>query len=465
MPEQQNIEYKQSWHDDYLKWVCGFANAIGGVISIGKDDNGNVVHLPDYKTLMETIPNKIRDLMGIICDVQLHTENEKNFISIKVNPYTVPVSLRGRYYYRSGSSKMELTGVELNEFLLKKAGKTWDDVVEEVATIVDIDENSLAKFIADSKEKGRMPDTKGLSTFQILDKLRLTDGTRLKRGALILFGKDPNRFYPNIQVKIGRFGSDASDLKFQEVLEGNLVQLVQEVQVQLNYKFLTRPIAFEGFQRTEKDQYPIQALREMLLNALVHRTYMGAAIQMRVFDNKLSIWNEGGLPYGLSLEDLKLEHNSRPRNPIIANACFFAGYIDTWGRGTLKIINSCKEAGLPEPEIIEKDGGVSVTLFNTTDDVVSRGQVGGQEEKKKTRLVDGLVDGLVDRLVDRLVDSQKQILELIEANPKISKREMAEKIGISSTAIDKNLKTLKSKNIIRRVGNDKTGHWEIKSTE
>jgi ATP-dependent DNA helicase RecG len=296
MPEQQNIEWKQSWHDDYLKWICGFANAIGGIIYIGKDDNGNVVNLPNYKTLMEIIPNKIRDLMGIICDVQLHTENEKVFISIKVNPYTVPVSLRGRYYYRSGSTKMELTGVELNEFLLKKAGKTWDDIVEEGATTADIDENSLLKFIADSKEKGRMPDTHGLSPFQILEKLRLTAGTRLKRGALILFGKDPNRFYPNIQVKIGRFGNDASDLKFQEVLEGNLVQLVQEVQVQLNYKFLTRPIAFEGFQRLEKDQYPIQALREMLLNALVHRTYMGAAIQMRVFDNKFSIWNEGGLP-------------------------------------------------------------------------------------------------------------------------------------------------------------------------
>jgi ATP-dependent DNA helicase RecG len=228
MPEQQNVEYKQSWHDDYLKWVCGFANAIGGVIYIGKDDSGNVVHLPDYKALMETIPNKIRDLMGIICDVQLHTESGKNYISIQVNPYTVPVSLRGRYYYRSGSTKMELTGVELNEFLLKKAGKTWDDVVEEGATIADIDENSLTKFINDSKEKGRMPDTHGLTTFQILDKLRLTEGTKLKRGALILFGKDPNRYYPNIQVKIGRFGTDASDLKFQEVLEGNLVQLVRK---------------------------------------------------------------------------------------------------------------------------------------------------------------------------------------------------------------------------------------------
>lgn len=343
MSEKQNVEYKQSWHDDYLKWVCGFANAIGGVIFIGKDDNGNAVHLKDYAKLLVDIPNKIRDAMGIICDVQLHDEHGKKYISIQVNPYSVAVSLRGRYYYRSGSVKMELTGVELNDFLLKKAGNTWDDVVEEGATIKDIDENSIAKFIEDSREMGRIPEIKGLSPFKILEKLQLTKGNNLKRAAIILFGKDPNMFYPNIQVKIGRFGKDSTDLKFHELVEGNIIKMIDEVQEQLNRKFLVRPIDFVGMQRIEKDEYPIAALREMILNALVHRNYMGAHIQLRVYDDKLSIWNEGGLPLGLTLEELKEEHNSRPRNPKIAKACFMAGYIDSWGRGTLKIYNSCKE--------------------------------------------------------------------------------------------------------------------------
>jgi ATP-dependent DNA helicase RecG len=99
MAEQQNIEYKQSWHDDYLKWVCGFANATGGFIYIGKDNEGKVKHLSDYAKLMEDIPNKIRNSMGIICDVKLEDEKGKKYISIKVNPYTVAVSLRGRFYY------------------------------------------------------------------------------------------------------------------------------------------------------------------------------------------------------------------------------------------------------------------------------------------------------------------------------------------------------------------------------
>jgi len=455
MPESQNIEYKQSWHDDYLKWVCGFANAIGGIIYIGIDNKGNVAHLADYAKLMEDIPNKIRNAMGIICDVQLEDKQGNKYISIKVNPYSVAVSLRGRFYYRTGSTNLELTGVELNEFLLKKSGKTWDDVAEETATIKDIDEQSITKFIDDSKEKGRMPETKGLSAFQVLEKLQLTEGKKLKRAAIVLFGKDPNRFYPNVQVKIGRFGKDSTDLKFHEIVEGNLVYMLAEVQVQLNHKFLIRPIEFAGMQRIENTEYPIDALREMLLNALVHRNYMGAHIQLRVFDDRLSIWNEGGLPFGLTIEELKGEHNSRPRNPKIAKACFMAGYIDAWGRGIFKILNACKEANLPEPGIKEMNGGIEVTLFKAT--------------ANQNRLADGLVDGLVKGLVINLVkglvkelsDTQIKILNLISEDMNITKRDMAKHIGTSTTTIDNHIEILKTKKVLERVGGRKTGYWHI----
>ncbi|HAN77205.1 MAG TPA: transcriptional regulator [Bacteroidales bacterium] len=451
MPEQHNIEYKKDWHDDYLKWICGFANAAGGVMYIGKNDDGDVVHLSDFKYLMDMIPQKIRNSLGLVCDVNLLEADEKKYIEIRTNAYTVPVSLRGRYYYRSGTTNIELTGLELNEFLLKKAGKTWDDVPEESATLFDIDSQSIAKFIESSKEKGRMPEISGLSTFQILEKLRLTEGKKLKRAAIILFAKDPNKFYPNVQVKIGRFGTDSTDLLFHEIIEGNLVQMLDAVPQQLNYKFLTRPIDFVGLQRIERNQYPPQAIREMLLNAMVHRSYSGAPVQIRVHNNRISIWNQGILPTGLKTEDLKVEHNSFPRNPKIAEACFMAGYIDAWGRGTLKIISACKESGLPEPEIQEMNGGVMATLFTRKI----------EPELEGNGLVDGLVDGLVNGLVDKLAESQQLILKLIQSNPKILIDEMAKRIGISRTAIDKNIIFLKNKNIIRRVGNSKTGYWEI----
>ena len=362
-PEQQNTEFKSSWHDDYLKWVCGFANASGGIIFIGKDDNGTVVGVADYKKLMDDIPNKIKNSMGITAEVNLHEEAEKHFIEIITQSYSVPISLRGRYYYRSGSTKQELSGAALNEFLLKKSGKTWDDVLEPRASFADINEETVATFLKASENAGRLPENEGLTLQELFEKLRLTENGQLKRAAIILFGHDPAKYYPNTFVKIGRFGKDDTDLKFQETEEGNLIVLLQSVLYQLNHKFLIRQIEFEGMHRIEKGEYPVPALREMLLNSLVHRNFMGAPVQIRVYDDKISIWNEGALPEGLTLDALKRPHSSRPRNPIIADVSFKGGYIDAWGRGTIKILDTCKQAGLPEPEMQEQDGGFIITLF------------------------------------------------------------------------------------------------------
>ena len=132
---------------------------------------------------------------------------------------------------------------------------------------------------------------------------------------------------------------------------------------QSNHKYLTQKIHFEGLYRIEKGEYPAPAIREMLLNALVHRNYMGAPTQIRVYDDKINVWNDGTLPEGINLEALKRPHSSKPRNPVIADVCFKGGLIDSWGSGTIKIIDTCKQAELPEPEFIEQDGGFLVALF------------------------------------------------------------------------------------------------------
>lgn len=368
MPEKQNEEYKLGWHDDYLKWICGFANAQGGTIYIGKDDNGNIVGVSDYKRLMDDLPNKIRNSMGITSEINLLESGDKKYIEIITPAYNVPVSLRGRYYYRSGSTNQELTGNTLNDFFNKKSGQTWDDVIEPRAKISDINVDALKTYLSAAAKAGRLPsDINELSTEEILEKLRLTEDGKLKRAAIVLFGKDPARFYPNIFVKIGRFSGKDNDIVYQEVIEGNLISVLKSVIEQLNIKFLIRLISFEGLQRIEKNQYPIEALREMLLNALIHRNYLGAATQIRIYDNKISIWNDGQLPNGISIETLKRTHASKPHNPILADVSFKGRYIDSWGRGTLKIINVSKEANLPEPIFQETDGGFMVTLYNSKD--------------------------------------------------------------------------------------------------
>src|SRR5690606_1393536 len=261
----------------------------------------------------------------------------------------------------------------LNEFLLKKSGKTWDDVIEPRASFDDIDEETVAKFLVMAKEKGRLPEVDGLNTEQLFDKLRLTENGQLKRAALVLFGKDPGRFSPSIYVRIGRF-RDELDLVFQESEEGCIMNLYQTVLDQINHKFIVKNITFEGMHRIETPEYPREAMREAILNALVHRNYMGAHTQIRVYDDKITFWNDGSLQSPLTIESLKRPHSSRPRNVLIADVCFKGGLIDAWGRGTIKIIESCKQAGLPEPEIMERDGGLLVTLFknNLTTELLTK---------------------------------------------------------------------------------------------
>ncbi len=436
MPEQQNIEYKSTWHEGYLKWVCGFANAQGGVIFIGRDDNGNIIGVEDYKRLMDDIPNKVRNAMGISVEVNLHEENGKHFIEIVTLPYSVPISLRGRYYYRSGSTKQELTGASLNEFLLKKSGKTWDNVIEPRATFDDIDDTAVAKFLFMAKEKGRLPEMEELTTEQLFDKLRLTENGRLKRAALVLFGKDPGKFYPSIFVRIGRFRKDDMDLVFQESEEGNLMNLYQAVLDQINHKFIVRNITFEGMHRIETPEYPREAMREAILNALVHRSYMGAHTQIRVYDDKITFWNEGKLPSDLTLELLRRSHSSRPRNIVIADVCFKGGLIDAWGRGTTKIIESCKQAGLPEPEIIEENGGMLVTLFKNN-----------LTSEKLAKL------GLNER--------QLKAFEYVKEKGKITNKEYQQLNNTIDRTALRDLEALVELSIFKRVGEKKGAYYEL----
>jgi ATP-dependent DNA helicase RecG len=197
--------------------------------------------------------------------------------------------------------------------------------------------------------------------------------------ALVLFAKDPRDFFPTMYIQIGRFRRTKVNLLFQEVIEGNLIQSLEETLAVLDRKFLISPVSFEGIHRIEKWQYPLPALREILLNILVHRNYMGAHTQIAVYDDNISFWNDGGLPVGWTIEDLLKRHDSMPRNPIIANACFLGGYIDAWGRGIEKIIEACKKEGLPAPEF-DDSKGFRVTLYSETPALAKRKDAGDTRE-------------------------------------------------------------------------------------
>ncbi len=256
----------------------------------------------------------------------------------------------------------------------------------------------------------------------------LLENGQLKRSAVLLFGKNPCRFYINAYVKIGRFGNTDDDLRFQEVVEGNAYQLADKTLDILDKKFLISPISYQGLQRIENWEYPYEAIREVILNAIVHRDYMGAPIQISVYDDKLMVWNEGSLPDDLTIEDLKKKHSSRPHNPILAGTFFKGGLIEAWGRGTIKILNECKKAGLPEPIIESTSGGISITILKNVFD-------------NKSLIIKGL--------------NQRQIksIEYLKENIKITNKTYQDLCNVSKATATRDLTELVEKhNLLERTG-------------
>ncbi len=263
MPENHNIEWKTSWRDEYLKWVCGFANASGGKLYIGIDDQGKITGIDNYRELLEQLPNKFRDILGVYAEVNLQIDNGKHYLEIIVPRYDVPISLRSKYYIRTGSTLQELKGQALNEFILKRTGKTWDDLPVESATLKDVDEQAVKFFIKKAlKSKRIAQDAAYENTKTLLNNLHLiNENGKLKNSALLLFGKDPKKYFTLAYFKIGRFGQSNADLKFQDVIEGNLIEMADKVMDILKSKYLVFPIRYEGMQRIEELEYPEPALR------------------------------------------------------------------------------------------------------------------------------------------------------------------------------------------------------------
>jgi len=466
MKETQTIEWKENWRDEFLKWICGFANAQGGTLFIGVDDKGNIIGVESPKKLLDDLPNKIKDILGILVEINLlaSTENEKHYIEIKVPHYNNPISFKGRYYIRIGSTIQELTGTSLNDFLLKRAGTTWDSIFEQNASIDDLDLISINQFINDSKKVGRIQIEEGIDLIHLLEKLRIYENGLLKRAAIVLFAKDPGKFYPCLSVKIGRFGKSDADLKYHEVVEGNLIQMKEQIIQILNAKFFIHPIEFEGLQRIEKNQYPVDAVREMIFNALVHRNYSGAATQIRIHDNYISTWNDGGLPEGISEQDLWKTHQSKPRNPFIADVCFKAGYIDTWGRGTLKIIESCIENKLPDPVLKEEQGGFICQLFKSELTTKDQSDLKINLKTQQDEIIETIRDkyGInTGEIRDKYGIKSIEIIVLLNNQTGITLSTVAAELQISLSTVEKTIRKLSMDNIIKRIGSRKSGYWKI----
>lgn len=445
MAESQNIEYKESWRDEYLKWVCGFANAQGGTIYIGVDDNGKVIGVKDIKKLMEDIPNKIQSGLGIVADVNKHTKGGKEYLEIKIKPSSFPVSYHGQFHYRSGSTKQQLTGIALSEFIMRKTGARWEDVTVDDITVDDLDDESFKIFRREALRKKRMTEAElNISNAELLQKLHLIKDGKLKRSAVLLFYSDPSTVQNGSFIKIGKF-DEKGIVTYHHDLEESLIVNASKVIDLIYLMYLKAKISYEHDVRVEEYPFARAAIREAIYNAIAHNCYMyGAPIQIRIADDSITISNSCILPDGWTVETLMEPHDSKPYNPDIANVFYRAGFIESWGQGIQKICDACEEIGADLP-VYELRGNDLRIHFKA----LQRALIDQPKVSKNQH----------DTLDDTL---ENKIVALLKENPSITQGVLAEKTKVSVPSIKRTMKILSDTGRIVRKGGKRFGYWEIK---
>lgn len=369
--EGETVEFKEQWTDRALEDLASFANHQGGLLLVGVRDDGVAVGFAPDDAELRRIANQVVDVLGVRPTVERQSFQGTQVLAVRVPAVDGLVPCRGRYFVRVGSTNRDLAPEDVARRALERAGLGWDALpvpgsVDEHA----ISEGTLRRFIG--LAAGRLTSAQEEEPVSaLLEKLRLTEGSRLRRAALLLFGQEPQRVFPSTQVRIARFAGEAIADE-RPPIAGNVFDQLDEALKALRGMLQVRveiPSNGDGgdvtsLQRREIWEYPLPALREALVNALIHRDYTQSGdIQVRVSQDQLDVWNPGGLPAGMSVEDLRRAgHVSRPRNPLLAQVFYYAGLVEQWGTGTTRIIAVCRAAGLPEPEFREEAGGMRVVL-------------------------------------------------------------------------------------------------------
>ena len=362
--ESVSVEFKEKFGKEAIETAVAMANTMGGYILIGIKDDGEVLGLTLRRNTLADWVNEMSQNTEprIIPEIEEVDYKGKNIVIIKVEEHPVkPVFFRGRAYGRVGASNRRLTQREITEMFEASTGTSWDYYLVDASMDV-LDNNAIRKF-------AEMAKLKNYSNEEILRKLHLVRDGKPTRAAVLLFGKDAQEFFMNAVVRVGRFKDteimDTTDIR------GNLFSQVEEAMKAVK-KHLSRRFIIEDTRRKELWDYPLEALREGIINAIIHRDYRRPEeIQIKIYDEHMSVWNPGTLPFDLSVEDLYHEHPSHPRNRLIAEVFYLAGYIEKWGSGTLRMVSSFREHGLPEPKFSTMGDGFLVEfrkdIFNEKD--------------------------------------------------------------------------------------------------
>lgn len=360
MVEGQKIEFKKSFADEdkILRTVCAFTNTKGGKIYIGINDNNKVVGASIGRNTLENFGRKIYETINPPVNANIE-EIKKDSKSVVV--ITIPESeykphfYKGVAYKRVGKIIKQMDATEIRNLIKNELSyeTLFDSVVNQRALIKDVDEKSLKKFV---KKVGK----KYASKKHALSNLKLLKNKKPLNAAILFFGVEPPLLIPMYGVKCAVFKNN--EIKAMKDFTKNIFMVVDNV-VDYILQQCPKKLSFKRAAREEELILPEEAVREAVINSLIHRDYsFPSAVHVIITNEKITIKNPGMLPSEIKKEDLYGPHSSKPRNPTLAQLAHMVGYIEHWGTGTLRIISSMRKAGLDDPVFEEKNGFFAVHL-------------------------------------------------------------------------------------------------------
>ena len=351
--EGQSLEFKSSFSEELLETISAFANADGGIILVGVDDNGTIRGVQVGKGTVTEWANRIQSAIDprLQPAIQIVPGTAGKHIGIiKVSPaVSMAVSTSGRFLKRVGNTNQRMSSQEIAQRLVATMRPTWDSVPCMDVSLDDLDIRAVRHFIAAVKRTKRRPLPEKAQPFAVLEKFGLIQGNQPTRAAVLLFGKDPQKYFSSAYIKVGRFRSETLIVDDKEIA-GNLFAQVEQAMDWFRDRLETAFVITGKPQRDVVWEYPLDALREAIVNAVCHRSYNSlATIQIRLYDYTVEFWNPGGLSPPLTAESLVRKHESVSRNKKIQEMLFYAGLSEQWGTGTLRMAELLQAAGCPAP--------------------------------------------------------------------------------------------------------------------
>lgn len=367
--ESEIVEFKESFNDEALETLGAFVNAIGGTLLLGVKDSGAVCGFDIGKKTLEDIANRIQEATEPRIQPSILTINHegKKIIVITVSAgIGAPVSVRGRYFRRVGKTNQRMSHEEIMQRIVANSKLSWDAVVETNSSLADLDVDNINDFVEMVRREGRHPIPKNVSNLDFLRKIELVIGDQPTRAGILLLGNNPERYFGSAFLKLGRFRSPILIVDDRE-MHGSLINQLDGTMGWFRERLETAFIITGNPQREVIWEYPLDAIREAVINLLSHRDYIsGAHSQIRLYDERLEFWNAGSLPNGLTTEMLFIEHKSIPRNKKIAEAFFYMGLIERWGSGTIRIAKELQKYNHPVPQFKSESGTFRLYFYRAT---------------------------------------------------------------------------------------------------